>query len=864
MKNRKYLLTGVFVLAILSIIFIIKGIFPFGDNSIIWSDMHEQITAIYYHFYDAIRGNSSIFVDFSSSGGVNFVGIMAYYILSPFTLILLLFPRELVENAVSIVVALKILASSLTCLYFISSYFKNIKTPYQILLSLLYAFSSYTLALYIITPWMDLVYLLPLLLMGLRKLLDLEDTKMYIIVLSVSLICSFYVTFMVLLFIIFSSLIYLYIYKKDNIRKAIFDLGASTLIALLISSVILVPTFLQIFSSQRVGFDFDVIINSKFGPLSDKISFVFGSATLLAFTLMLLFNYKKHKRFSLFIVLNLILLGLPLIVEPINKMLHFGSYVYFPYRYGFLLIFLLVIAAAYYLNNIDVKGFSSFKLKRIVPILAVLLSFLVMFFVFYKFKLNIKEAIDHLTLTRDKKALLSLFLVFVSVFISSLIIIYFNRKNDNITIFMLYILCIGNILFNCYFYIGGYDPDGRLALQYDQMLEMNKIRGVTDNYYIKEVNRDLISNYGMVANINTYSNFTSLTDKTNFLTMQRLGYDSYWMDTESIGGNLFTDIILAQKYIVSKDEIVDSYYKFINTDTGLNYYEFINNMPYGFIVNKNASLVDSKNSFDASNIIYNSITGNGNIFDIYDLFSSDEPVSYSKDLVLNKKINVVGRERLYLDILSSFDNVDKVNNYKAFNVYVNDKLIFEEVPNDSRNGSLLLGEFNDEEVDVKVVSLKNANIRNITLGVLNLKKIDSFLNNSSLLNTINVSFNRNTISVNAQGNEGDILFLPVTYLDGYISNTHEILRVYDNFFGIKLKDGTNNIEIVYIPRGLIIGALLSFIGLVLFFVWTKYLYNVNFDVIYNVVYYIYLFIYVLLIMLFYVLMLLAFIKSFLF
>lgn len=102
--KKKYLWLSVFILGILSFIYIIKGIFPFGNESIIWSDMHEQITAIYYHFYDAIRGNSSLLVDFTSGGGINFVGILAYYILSPFTLILLLFPRDLVENAVSIVV----------------------------------------------------------------------------------------------------------------------------------------------------------------------------------------------------------------------------------------------------------------------------------------------------------------------------------------------------------------------------------------------------------------------------------------------------------------------------------------------------------------------------------------------------------------------------------------------------------------------------------------------------------------------------------------------------------------------------------------------------------------------------------------
>ena len=72
--------------------------------------MHEQITAMYYHFYDAVHGSSSLLVDFNSGGGISFIGIIAYYIASPFTLVLLLFPRDMLTNAVSLTVMLKIIS----------------------------------------------------------------------------------------------------------------------------------------------------------------------------------------------------------------------------------------------------------------------------------------------------------------------------------------------------------------------------------------------------------------------------------------------------------------------------------------------------------------------------------------------------------------------------------------------------------------------------------------------------------------------------------------------------------------------------------------------------------------------------------
>ena len=843
--KKKYIVTSIVILGVLSVIFFIKGYYPFGSQSIIWSDMHEQITAMYYHFYDSIYNSKSLFVDFNSGGAINFVGVLAYYILSPFTLIILFFPRELIDNAVSIIVALKILLSGLTCLYFISKTFNKIDDNYKIILSLLYAFSSYSLTLYIITPWIDIVYLFPMLLLGLKKLLDLESSKLYIITLSISLICSFYITFIVLLFIIFSSFLYLYIFKKENIKKAIFHLGVATIISILIASVILIPSFIQIFASQRASINLAEIVNSKFGPLSDKIAYLFGSTILIVFSLLILLNFKKHKKFTIFLFLNLLLLGLPLIIEPINKMWHFGSYVYFCYRYGFIIVLFLIIGAGYYLTNLDSMKKYPIIVSKIIPLLLLIITFIVMFVIFYKYRFRIFLAIDSLTFTRDKIALLSLFFVSLLIFITVLILFFTNKKESNFTIIFLYIITISQILFNSYFYFNKYDSN-YLNNQYNWMEEIYDINLLKDKYYVKETNRILISNYGMVSDIRTFSNFTSLVDKTNYETMIMLGYDSYGNDTEAIGGNLFTDIILAQKYIISDRKISDSYYHYVNDiDNYLYIYEF-SNLPFGFVINNNSSIKNAKNSMEASNIIYNSITNNDNIFDIEKLDA------------LENKYFISGKKRLYLDIDFNINN--KRNNYNLFDIYVNGNLLYQSVPNTNRNGTLYLGEFLDEEVEIKIVSLKENNIKDINLGILDLQKIDDFLNNYG--KNVDIEFNHNKMIISTNGNNNDLLFLPITYLDNYKYSTHEIFRVYDNFIGIKLHDGENIIEISFIPKGFIIGIIISFIGIVFFIIWERYLYKLNLTLLNNIFYYIYLILFILLVSFYYIVLPILFIISF--
>ena len=115
----------------------------------------------------------------------------------------------------------------------------------------------------------------------------------------------------------------------------------------------------------------------------------------------------------------------------------------------------------------------------------------------------------------------------------------------------------------------------------------------------------------MVSSVRTLANFTSLTDKNNFNTLQALGYDSYWMDTEAIGGNLFIDTVLGYKYIISKDPIVSDYYDEYKEIDGYKIYKYNKDMPFGYLIlnpeNLNMDVKSVKSSFELSNIIYNAI-----------------------------------------------------------------------------------------------------------------------------------------------------------------------------------------------------------------------------------------------------------------
>ena len=815
MKNKKqYIYTAIITFVLLSIVFIIRGIFPFGNNSIIWSDMHEQITAMYYHFYDAVHGSSSLLVDFNSGGGISFIGIIAYYIASPFTLVLLLFPRDMLANAVSLTVMLKIITASITCHYFLNYYFKNLKDHEKVFLSISYALSSYVLSLYVITTWMDAVYLFPILVIGLRKLLDGDSSRMYLITLILVMITAFYQSLMILLFIIFVSAIYILIYKKNNKgnKKAIFNLGVCTVLAMITSSIVLVPSLTEVFASPKLGITLDNITKSRFGPLSDKISFFFTLAPLCALTVMQLLNYKKDKKNTLFGLALLLLLGIPVIIEPVNKLWHFGNYVYFPYRYGYMITLVLVGISAYYLNNYKHKKAKFFEGNKIIPAILSVIAIIVPIVVTLKFKPQIIKLLDTLTITGNKKIALLLMLIFAMYFVVILFTIYTNDFKKTYTKVIIYTLTAVSILFNANLYIGTFDFTGKLKLQYDEMHQMYKDNKFDDEYYIVDQHKNLITNFGMVAKTRTYTNFTSLVNDTNFRTLQSFGYDSLWMDTEGLGGNLFTDMVFANKYVFSKDKIEDSYLEEYYKDDYFIYYKVKKDMPFGYFINDNKSVEDTKNSFEASNILSKEII-NKDVFEIDKIFEAKEGIETFEEETIERTYNVVEKERIYLETFVDFYHNPKYKSYKAFEVYVNDKLLEKEYPYKKRTGVLYLGEFENETVNVKLVTKRHVPFRNVTIGRLKVSDVDNMLDNNA--NNLKIEFKENRINIEIDSEKEQLMMLPLTYLDGYTSDSNEIVKVFDNFVGVKLNKGNNKLTITFVPDELKLGLIVSALGLVM-------------------------------------------------
>ena len=82
-----------------------------------------------------------------------------------------------------------------------------------------------------------------------------------------------------------------------------------------------------------------------------KLVVIIMYALPVVFFMRLMLKYKQDKRNVLFFMLSFVICGAGLIIEPINKMWHTGSFYSFPLRYGFVLIMIMIMGSLYYINK---------------------------------------------------------------------------------------------------------------------------------------------------------------------------------------------------------------------------------------------------------------------------------------------------------------------------------------------------------------------------------------------------------------------------------------------------------------------------------------------------------------------------------
>ena len=200
LKNNYIYLLAFFIPALLTYIsYIIFGIYPFGPESVLALDLNGQYVYYFEEIRDTFWGDGSPFYSWSRNLSGEFMGVIGYYLASPFTLIVILLPRKMLLGSLLIMQLCKLGAAGTTFCYFLQKS-KKIKPLHALMFSLLYAMMAYAVIQLIDPMWLDGLVFLPMIILGLEYCIDDGRKINYIIPLAMMCIANFYIGFMVCIF----------------------------------------------------------------------------------------------------------------------------------------------------------------------------------------------------------------------------------------------------------------------------------------------------------------------------------------------------------------------------------------------------------------------------------------------------------------------------------------------------------------------------------------------------------------------------------------------------------------------------------------------------------------------------------------
>ena len=241
LSNLTWLAAFLLPLILMIAIFIGNGIFPFGKRCFLFSDMYHQYMPFFQEMMSKIKAGEGLDYSWNVGLGSNFLALYVYYLASPLNWLAFLFPQKYLIEFMSYAVVFKIgLAGACAWLYFMSRSEERKKAWFSALIcSTFYAMSGFVAAYNYNVMWMDCVVLLPLILMGMERLVHKGKMGLYVVSLGLCILTNFYISIMVCIFLVF-YFIYLFLAEKHSFSM-IWKFAAGSLLAGGLAAVLLVP-----------------------------------------------------------------------------------------------------------------------------------------------------------------------------------------------------------------------------------------------------------------------------------------------------------------------------------------------------------------------------------------------------------------------------------------------------------------------------------------------------------------------------------------------------------------------------------------------------------------------------------------------
>lgn len=639
-------------------------VWPFGESSVLVLDLNGQYVYYFEALRDIIREGGSLLYSWSRALGGEFMGIFAYYLASPFSLIVALFPEGFITEALLTIIVLKAGSCGLTMAFYLSKTCKsdNIRT---VTISTMYALCSYAVVQAHNTMWIDALIYLPLLTYAIEQLINKRRIVMYIIVLALTLTSNYYIGYMVCIYTVLYFFYYFFAYSKNNENnfyyeklhfiKSLIRIAASSIVSAAMSAWVLYPAYYSLTFGKTTFSDPNFYPELKFPPLDFISKLFFGSydtvepsglpfvycGTLMLILLPVYFFCKKiSARKKIFGGLFISCFVVFFMISTLDIAWHgFQAPNWLNYRYSFMLIFITLVFSHKVLSMLE--GID-FKKIAISAVCVVMLLFIVQ-----------KMGYEHLSTSAVIGTLASA---------AALVIALYLIKKDILlragSLILCVIVCV-EMFSSAILHTQDLDADVVISSRDSYNSFIDRVQPIVDEiqesdagFYRMEKTFHRKRNDNLTLGMKGLSNSTSTLNEAQIELLHVFGYssDSHW--SKYLGGTPVSDSIFGIKYVISEDGMDPAFYDFYKEDNvnDLLAYQNLYALPIAYGVNneiQDITLKNRENPFELLNETVTAMLGEAKTVELF------KELSVEKSRTNNINITYVEGHTKYAPLNSS-------------------------------------------------------------------------------------------------------------------------------------------------------------------------------------------------------------------
>ena len=188
-------------------VMIIRGFEPFGKTSMLYSDMYHQYYPFFVAFRKALLSGESLLYSWDVGMGMDYLGLISYYLASPLNLLSVLVPEGWLLEYFSLLMPIKLGLAGMFFAIFLKKLFHKDDIS-LVLFGAFYALCAWALGYQWNIMWLDTFALLPLVALGTVSLLRDKKFILYTLTLFLSVYSNYYIGLFTCIFVALSFFCY--------------------------------------------------------------------------------------------------------------------------------------------------------------------------------------------------------------------------------------------------------------------------------------------------------------------------------------------------------------------------------------------------------------------------------------------------------------------------------------------------------------------------------------------------------------------------------------------------------------------------------------------------------------------------------